>query len=184
MTYVDVISYKFGENEFTSRDLFDLTGNYRSAKLLSDLKFRGLVERVGRGKYRLLKPSERPDSRQAEWNRVKRIILEAPLEKAWAGSNAVEIWTDGKYKVYPNAFLRVFEIHVLESDLEHWKKYLVSHNISYSGRKRVGSYVNLKPKKKLKYDLLNREPVISKSETIKLIRGHRGLYGEADKLID
>ena len=74
LTYTDVLSLHFGNSEFTTEDVRILLRNERSAKLLSDLKFKGVIERTGRGKYRLLLPSERIDSRGLEWKRVERIV--------------------------------------------------------------------------------------------------------------
>lgn len=67
LTYLDPIISRFGESEFTTEEPTFLTGNSRSAKLLSELKMKGFVKRMGRGKYRVLPLSERPDPRLIEW---------------------------------------------------------------------------------------------------------------------
>lgn len=57
-------------SEFTTSDVTRITCNKRSAKLFSDLKFKGVVKRVGRGKYRLLEAYERNGIRVFEWVRT------------------------------------------------------------------------------------------------------------------
>ncbi len=184
LTYSDVIISRFGENEFTAKELAILTGNSRSAKLLSELKMRGIVERVDRGKYRVLPLSERPDTRIMEWDRVRNIITHAPWKKAWTGSTAVEVWTNGRYKISPNPYLRVFHIIILKSELDEWRKYLRRSGISYSGKKRVGCYVDLKCSSKVNSTIITGEPVITKNEVLKLIRNHPGIYAGACELIE
>lgn len=184
LTYLDVIISRFGENEFSTKELAIITGNPRSAKLLSDMKMKGIVERVGRGKYRVLPLSERPDTRIIEWERVRNVIVNAPWKKAWTGSTAVEVWTNGRYKLSPNPYLRVFHLLILKSELDEWKKYLRRFGISYSGKKRVGSFVDLKCSSKVNSTMVAGEPVIPKDGVLRLIRNHPGIYAGACELIE
>ena len=184
LTYLDVIISRFGENEFTAKELAILTGNSRSAKLLSELKMRGIVERVGRGKYRVPPLYERPDTRIIEWERVRNVIINAPWKKAWTGSTAVEVWTNRRYKISPNPYLRVFHLLILKSELDEWKKYLRRSGVSYSGKKRVGSFVDLQCSSKVNLTIVAGEPVIPKDEVLRLIRSHPGIYAGAWELIE
>lgn len=184
LTYPEILSLHFGENEFTSKEVSDLLHYERSAKLLSDLKFKGVLERTGRGRYRCLSPAERPDIRSIEWNRVTNIINRSPLEMAWDWSSAVERWTNGRYHVGPNPFHRIFYISVFRKDVEKWKDYLKSHEVATSGKKKVGASVELIPRKDVKFVHLNDEKVIPREDTLKIIKKHRGIFGEADKLIE
>ena len=52
--YADAAALLFGAREFSAREFALRTANPRAAKLLSELKRRGLVARVGRGLYRNL----------------------------------------------------------------------------------------------------------------------------------
>ena len=61
--YADAAALLFGSREFSTREFALRTANPRAAKLLSELKRRGLVARTGRGLYRNLSPEERPDPR-------------------------------------------------------------------------------------------------------------------------
>ncbi|MHB1708064.1 MAG: hypothetical protein ACYCT2_01120 [Thermoplasmataceae archaeon] len=184
LTYLDTLISRFGNEAFTTSEFEAVTGNTRPAKLLSELKMRGVVERMGRGKYRVLPLSERADTRIIEWARVKSIILRAPWDKAWTGSTAVEIWTNGRYKISPNPYLRVFHLLVHKSEIEEWKKYLRRSGVSYTGKKRVGSFVDLKATSKINLTLIAGEPVIPKAEVLRIIENNPGLYAEASELIE
>ena len=109
-TYFDALTSSFGDESFTTAELANRFGTARSAKLLSELKHRGLVERVGRGTYRCLSPKERPDLRSAEWSRVREVVLAGPDPKAWTGASALELWTAGGYRVSPSAYSRIYEL--------------------------------------------------------------------------
>ncbi|EQB65354.1 MAG: hypothetical protein AMDU2_EPLC00011G0040 [Thermoplasmatales archaeon E-plasma] len=66
LTYLDILISRFGDEAFTASEFMTVTGNTRPAKLLSELKMRGVVERIDRGMYRVLPLSERPDMRIIE----------------------------------------------------------------------------------------------------------------------
>lgn len=183
LTYNDVVNSLFGEKSFSSRELARRTGNPRAAKVLSELKHRGLVERVARGTYRCLSPSARPDLRGAEWARVRSIVLSGPEPKAWAGGTAVEHWTGGRYKLAPSLYSRIYSLAIPSGNEEVWKVYLSRHGVSTSNRKRVGARVELVPSRSLKSVLVNGEPVIPRHEVEALIMGHPALYGDAKELI-
>lgn len=184
LTYSDAIFEEFGEREFGARDLAALLGTSRASKILSELKTRGAIARVGRGRYRALRPSERPDLRLAEWNRIRSIILAGPEPKAWADASAVETWTDGRYRIAPNPFLRVFHVAVPRTRVAEWRHYLISRGVAVDGLKRVGGTVVLSPREKLRVERHNREPVVPLAETKRLIEEHPGLYAGAGALIE
>ncbi len=182
--YFDVLKMEFGRKEFSLSDVSRITGNSRPNRLLSELKMRGLVRRTGRGKYVIDRPINKLDSRSTEWRRVRNVIDRAPFEKAWNDSTAVEVWTDGGYVVSPSSYLMVYHLLVRIADMERWKEYLKKHAVSYIGKKRVGSYVDLRGTDNLSYVLINGEPVIPRDEVVNLIRDHPGLYAEAEDLIE
>lgn len=183
ITYSDVIALRFGEREFTTRDLSIATGSTRPAKLLSELKKRGLVERLDRGLYRLLRPAERPDIRNLEWGRIKDAINSAPWPHAWTDSTAIEIWTNGRYRISPSPFLRIFHLAIRKVDEERWRIYLKERGISVKGKKRIGALVTIVTKSRLIYTIKNGEKVVPREETIEIIRTHPGLYADAEDLI-
>ena len=183
LTYIDVLSSLFGGRRFTTLEFARRSGNPRAAKVLSELKHRGLVERVGRGKYRCLSPSERPDLRNAEWGRVHDVVLSGPDPKAWAGETALELWTGGRYRLAPSLYSRVFNLAVPRLRREDWVRYLSSHRVSTRSKKRIGARVELTTADDLNPVLIDGEPVVARSEVERLIREHPALYGNADELL-
>jgi len=183
LTYNDVVSSLYGASTFSTSDFARRTGNPRAAKVLSELKHRGLVERVARGTYRCLSPADRLDLRASEWARVRGVVLAGPDPKAWAGETAVEHWTGGRYKLAPSLYSRVFSLAIPASREEAWRHYLVTRGVSITPRKRVGARVELIPRRGLRPILLNGEPVIPRTEVADMIRAHPALYGGAKELL-
>jgi hypothetical protein len=182
-TYLDAASLAFGSSEFTVEEFRHRIGTPRAAKLLHELKSRGLVEKTGRGKYRLLSPAERPDLRRAEWNRVRNVILEAPFEMAWSGPTAVEKWTHGRYKLAPSPFAREFHIVVSKDEIENWRSYLSGLHIPLEPRRHIGPRVVLEAREKIHKETVDDEPVIPKHGAIKLVRSKPALYAGAEELL-
>jgi hypothetical protein len=183
LTYLDAIDHLYGTSEFTARDFATRVGNRRATKLLGDLKRRGYVARVGRGRYRRLEASERPDLRRFEWQRVREILLKGPDPKAWAGESAVEVWTDGRYRTSPSVFTRVYTLAVPKSSLDQWNRYLRANGLSSNSKKRIGAHVELVPVEEMKVAFLEGEPVLPKGDVLRLIRAHPGIFAGAEALI-
>ena len=141
--YAEAASHLYGRGPFTLKDFAIRTGSLRAAKTLSELKTRGLAERVGRGRYRMLGPEERPDLRAAEWSRVRAVLLHSGLPMAWTGPSAVSVWTGGRYTVSPSAFVREFHIEVPRGSRVRWKAYLRDNRVSTDPHRRIGSKVIL-----------------------------------------
>src|SRR5271170_3268640 len=183
LTYEDVGTRFFGDREFSTSEFARRIGSPRAAKTLAEMKKRGVVARTGRGCYRFLRPSERPDLRAAEWARVRRVILSAPFDKAWTGANAVETWTDGMYAVAASPYVREFNVAILSADLLGWERYLRRAGIATMARKRVGALARLWPRDEFEYQIVRGEPVISRAKTEELIRAEASIYAGAGELI-
>ena len=184
LTYLDAASLAFGARAFTLAEFSSKIGSRRAARLLSEMKVRGHVERTGRGLYRILPPDERPDLRGTEWDRVNRLLLDANLPMAWTDADAVRLWTGGRYTVSPSAYLKEFHIEVPDTSVDNWRGYLRTHRVSTNPRRKVGSKVVLRPTGHFRHSVHHGEPVIPKGRTLALIRNHRGLYANADELIE
>jgi hypothetical protein len=183
VSYLDAIDHLYGTSEFTVRDFSARVANPRAAKLLSDLKARGCVARVGRGRYRRLTPSERPDLREIEWRRIKAILLDGPGTKAWAGESAVELWTDGRYRTSPSVFVRVYTLAVPRTSIRLWDRYLRTKGLTRHSRRRIGPRIELLPVEDLRVTFHAGEPVISRSEVLRLIRSHPAIFANAEELV-
>lgn len=183
LTYYDAAATLFGERGFSTREFADRIGTPRAAKVLNELKTRGLAKRTGRGRYRLLLPSERPDLRRHEWKHVRNAVLAAPFWKAWAGPTAVEAWTNGRYRVSASPFIRDFHVAVHASDIPAWSDHLKAHRIP-TGRKHIGAHVRLVPvPDNTQAETVRDEPVVPRDEVVRLIRSMPALYGDAEDLI-
>lgn len=183
-TYLDAISTAFGTRPFTVSEFSSRIGTDRATRLLSEMKTRGWIERTGRGSYRVLPLEERLDMRAPEWMRVNRLLLDSPLPMAWTDADAVRLWTGGRYTVSPSAYLREFHIAVPETAEGGWLEYLRAHRISTDSRRRVGSKVAITPSNRFRRTIHRGEPVIPRSTTAAMIKAHRGLFGDADKLLE
>jgi predicted transcriptional regulator of viral defense system len=182
-TYLDAIDHLYGTSEFTVRDFAIRVANPRAGKLLSDLKARGYVARVGRGRYRRLGPGERPDLRRFEWRRVREVLLNGPGVKAWAGSSAVELWTDGRYRTSPSVFVRLFTLAVPRASLGDWDRYLRAKGLSRKSKRRIGPRIELLPVENVKVTFHDGEPVIPRSAVLELIRAHPAIFANAEELV-
>jgi hypothetical protein len=183
LTYADLGASVFGEALFTPREFARRTGSRRAAKTLSELKTRGVVTRAGRGSYRFLRPAERPDLRESEWNRIRGLIHGGPDPKTWSGPTAVELWTGGGYSVASSPYLRTLYVAVPASKRRVWTRYLSRHGVSARPRKRIGVRVVLEPKDKISMELLDGEPVPPRREVVRMIREHPVLYADAEEFL-
>lgn len=184
ISYLDAVSLSFGSRPFTLKEFEAKTGSHRAARLLSEMKTRGHVERVGRGLYRVLPPDERPDLRGAEWERVNRLLLDSNLPMAWTGADAVRVWTGGRYTVSPSVFLHEFHIKIPASHSKSWRAYLRAHRVSSDPRRKIGSKVVLYTAPSIHPVIHRGEPVLSRSATLTMIREHRGLYADSKRLVE
>src|SRR6267143_2922218 len=169
--YADAAALLFGAREFSAREFARRTANPRAAKLLSELKRRGLVARVGRGLYRNLPPEERLDLRAREWARARRLIVGAGLPMAWDGPSAVEAWTAGSYVVSPSVLTREFHLVVPKASVKSWRTYLARHGLLPSPRRRLGARVLLRPVGRMPaVSTVGGEPVVSRAEALRIVR--------------
>lgn len=182
--YADALAISFGAEPFTVEEFRVRIGSLRPSQTLSELKTRGVVARVGRARYRLLGPDERPDLRSSEWNRVRSSLLSSGLPMGWSGPDAVALWTGGRYTLSPTMYMREFSIEVPESSRVAWIRYLRAHRISTNPRRRIGAVVRMSVGNRRRFSSHRGEPVIPRIETLRLIRSHRGLYGDSDKLLE
>lgn len=183
LTYADAAALVFGSKPFTVPEFARRTGSPRAAKTLSELKRRGLVARIGRGRYRYLEAGERADPRAGEWDRARRALLESGLPMAWTGASAVEVWTGHRYYVGPSVFLRLFYVVVPVSSLGAWRTYLRSKRISLSERRSIGARVVLEAVRRMPAcETVEGERVITRAAALEVVRANRAAYANADKL--
>jgi len=184
LTYSDTVSALYGDREFSVAEFSRAINSPRASRTLSELKRRGVVARVGRGRYRCLGPSEKPDLRAAEYRRVRGIARALPYRFAWTGPSAVEVWTDGRYSAPPSLALSELHIAVEATDVGPTLRYLRSHGISLGGRKRTGTVVRLHSVSKLRCVIKGHEPVVPRRAVDEFIRAHPDVFGGARAWLD
>lgn len=184
ISYGEAALLAFGDRPFSVAEFASRTGSLRAARTLSELKLRGEAERVGRGRYRMLSSQDPPDRRAGEWAHARRLLLGSGLPMAWVGPDAVGVWTGGRYTVSPSVFVREFHLAIPRSSLAEWRAYLRYHRLSRDSRRRIGVKVVLAPVHRLRRTYHRGEPVMRRSELLDLIRSHRGIYADADRLVE
>lgn len=182
--YYEAAALLFGDRPFTTREFGGRTASPRPAKTLSEFKTRGLAERIGRGRYRLLSPSDRPDRRAEEWDRARRLLLHSGRPMAWSGPSAVEIWTGDRYFVSPSVFRREWYIDIPEDATSQWVDFLRANRLSTNRRSGLGNRVIPHPVNRLRRVTLHGEPVLPRSVVMDMIRSHRGIYANANRLVE
>lgn len=145
LTYLDAACLLFRRSVFTAGDFSRATGNPRGAKVLSEMKSRGLVERVGRGRYRCLGPEERIDRRRGDSRRLRHLLVSAPFEKAWTGPSSLETAAAAGLQAPATSFAPEYHLAVLKKDLRRWRAYLRHHRVALAARKHIGPRVFLRP---------------------------------------
>lgn len=179
LSYFEVVSALYGTDEFSSGEFRRAVNSPRAARTLGELKRRGLLARVGHGRYRVLSQVERPDPRAAEYRRVWGVVRTLPCRFAWAGPTAIEVWTNGAYHAPPSMALRELHVEVARNDLSDAARYLRRHRVAVASKKRIGSVVHLHPVSSLRVVFRSGEPVISRAAVETFIREHSGLFGAA-----
>jgi hypothetical protein len=184
-SYAEASALLFGSREFSVREFALRTGNPRAAKLLSELKRRGLVARTGRGLYRNLPVDERPDLRARDWARAHDLIVRAGLPMAWDGASAVEVWTGGSYVVSPSVLAREFHLLVPRASLPAWTDYLATHGLLPSPRRRLGARVLLRVVDRMpRLARVHGEPVIRRDAALRIVRANPALFAGAEEWFD
>jgi len=111
--------------EFTTKEFSSVFASPDPNKVLHDMKEKGLLERIGWGKYRVNSPEEYL-ARRTNISRAYDLLKEADREYALTGPDAVFFWTKGGYQV--GRFFGFYPIHlrVKKDALERWKKFFDS----------------------------------------------------------
>lgn len=112
------------KKEFSIREFSSVFASPDPNKVLHDMAQKGLLERVGWGKYKVSSPEEYLTKRT---NIAKSygLLNEAGMRYALTGPDAVFFWTKGGYQV--DRFFGFYPIHlkVEEKDLTKWGAFLI-----------------------------------------------------------
>jgi hypothetical protein len=109
------------KKEFTIKDFSSTFPSPDANKVLHDMTKKGLLKRVGWGKYKV-NSSEEYLAKRTNISGSYDLLKEACMRYALTGPDAVFFWTKGGYQV--DRFFGFYPIHlkVEKQDLSRWKK--------------------------------------------------------------
>ena len=126
MSYYDLWNILWNwRREFTVKEFSSVFASPDPNKVLHDMVKKGLLERIGWGRYRV-NSSEEYLSKQVSINEGYDLLKKAGIDYSLTGPDAVFIWTKGGYQV--DRFFGFYPIHlkVRKGDLGKWTKFLRS----------------------------------------------------------
>ncbi|HUX99791.1 MAG TPA: hypothetical protein VMV49_09575 [Candidatus Deferrimicrobium sp.] len=158
--------------EFTGKEFATVFASPDPNKVLHDMVKKGLLERTGRGNYKVNSPKEYI-GKKVNIVEVYGILKESPLEYALTGPDAIFFWTKGGYQV--DRFFGFYPIHikVKEKEVERWREFLTGRNqvvhIEAQPIKETlfGVFFILFPRKEFKIENIDGFKVESLEETIR-----------------
>jgi hypothetical protein len=154
---------------------------------LSELKLKGFVERVGRGRYRAVAPDAWAERKAEGAADVERALEASSWPFAFTASSAVHAWTGGRYSAGSTAAYRPVEIAVRASDVPAWRRYLSTRGVGFrkadERRTSAGAEVVLHRRKKLEVAHVDGMPVETREWVVAYIRRHPSIFGPAEELV-
>lgn len=175
------------KSEFSAEDFASAFPSPDSRKVLSDMTNKRLLERIGRGKYRVTTPSSYV---RAKYNIGESydFLRNAELPYALTDVDGVLVWTNGGYNA--NRFFGSYPIYikVREPDVEGWKEFLTR-----SGRKYIigtkpdetlyGIYFAIIPTARLKAETMNGLKVDPLRTVVEFCRNNPYTYTPALEML-
>ena len=112
--------------EFSSDDFASAFPSPDSRKILYDMTKKGFLERLKRGKYKVISPQNYVKSAY-DIDEGYALLRNARLPYALTATDGVFVWTKGGYNA--NRFFGSYSIYakILTSDLAKWKGYMVAN---------------------------------------------------------
>ena len=158
-------------------------------KILHDMAKKGLLEKVGWGKYRVNSPREYLEMR-FNVKDAYELIREAEMDYAFTGPDAVFFWTKGGYNV--DRFFAFYPIHlkIRKGDLKSWEIFFKSKGRRFHvngkpiRRTLFGTFYVLYPEDKFRVDEVGGFKVIPLDETIEFCRRNIYSYEPALEMLD
>jgi len=177
------------KREFTAKEFSSIFVSPDPNKVLHDMTKKGLLERVGWGKYRVNSPEEYL-TKKINVSRAYDFLKEAGMEYALTGPDAVFFWTKGGYQV--DRFFGFYPIHlkVKKNDLKRWERFfsLKKQRFHVEGQPvretLFGLFYVLYPQPGFKADDVGGFRVDSLKDTVKFCQGKIYSYEPALEMLD
>lgn len=124
-----IIMWKW-KKEFSVKEFTSTFKTSSPNKVLFDMVKKGFLEKIERGKYRVVPPEGLFKSR-IDIPGAYNLIKQAGLKYSLTELDAVFLWTKGGYQV--GRFFGFYPIYlkILKSDLKKWERFLKSKNMKY-----------------------------------------------------
>jgi hypothetical protein len=177
------------KKEFTIREFSSVFASPDPNKVLHDMVKKGLLERSGRGKYRVNSPEEYL-SKRMNISQAYELLNQAGIDYALTGPDAVFFWTKGGYQV--DRFFGFYPIHlkVKRDDLGKWVKFFSSRKQRFYVKDQpiketlFGLFYVLYPESDFKTEKVEKFRVDSLKDTVKFCQDKIYSYEPALEMLD
>jgi hypothetical protein len=177
------------KSEFSAEDFASAFSSPDPRKVLYDMTNKGLLERVGRGTYRVTS-SDRYVSTKYSVDDAYEILKSAEAPYALTNVDSVFVWTKGGYNA--NRFFGSYPVYIRikESSIEYWKKYflLKGKKSLVEGTKPTetlyGIYFVLVPVTEVKFDVVSGLKVDPLRDTVEFCRNDPYTFAPALEILD
>ncbi len=176
------------KSEFSADDFANAFVSPDPRKVLCDMTNKGLLQRVGRGTYRVASP-DRYIGTKYNVDDAYDILREAAAPYALTKIDGVFAWTRGGYNA--NRFFGSYPIYIRvnRSETGHWRRYL-----ELRGKKSVeegaepretlyGAYFVLVPVGEVEFDSLDGLKVEPLADTVRFCRDDPYTFGPALEIL-
>ncbi|MHA1270916.1 MAG: hypothetical protein ACTSPY_14070 [Candidatus Helarchaeota archaeon] len=161
--------------EFTTKEFSVVFVSPNPNKVLYDMAKKGMLERIGWGRYKVNSPEEYL-ARRTNITEAYDLLKLVDLIYSFTGPDAVFFWTKGGYQV--DRFFGFYPIHlkVMQKDLEKWVQFFneKKHSVYIEGDKvkktLFGVFFVLYPKSNFESEIINGFHVDLLEETVEFCK--------------
>jgi hypothetical protein len=177
------------KKEFTSKEFASTFASPDANKVLHDMTEKGLLERVGWGKYKV-NSSEEYLAKRVNIANSYGLLKQANMRYALTGVDAVFFWTKGGYQV--DRFFGFYPIHlkVEKRDLNRWKSFFNSRKErfcivgQFSRRTLFGVFYALYPEVGFEAEDVGGYCVVPLKETVEFCQKNIYSFEPALEMLD
>lgn len=177
------------KKEFTAKEFKKRFPSSSPEKVLHDMVKKGLLERVGSGRYRVNSPIEFI-TRKSKISEAYELVKSAKMKYAFTNVDAVFFWTKGGYNVDRSLVFYPIHLKVRKKELKKWQDFLKSNGKEYyiNGKSIKGTlygcFYVLYPEPKFKGVEIEGFDVITLKETVKFCMNNIYTYEPALEMLD
>jgi hypothetical protein len=177
------------KREFTVKEFSSVFSSPDANKVLHDMAKKGLLERSGRGIYKV-NSSEQYLAKKMNVSRAYELLNEAHIDYALTGPDGVFFWTKGGYQV--DRFFGFYPIHlkVRKDDLRKWERFFESRKQRFHVKDRpiketlFGLFYMLYPEKDFRSEKVEAFRVDSLRDTVEFCQSKIYSYEPALEMLD